>query len=190
MQLNPFEYARQIPSVEVARRAGLPLRRRGAREWACCPLHGEKTPSLCFYPDGGWHCFGCHAGGDAVDLHAALHGVDKLEAARALAGDSAVRPLPMAPRRPKEPPFLSGRDEDGFTWDRLCAIKHAAQAQMDAQAGDTEALWDALAARSAAEERLENLLAGEEARHRHYAWDGPHKEVKRRDEQRGHPEAV
>jgi len=33
--------------------------------WACCPFHGEKTPS--FHVDDGrgrYYCFGCHAGGD------------------------------------------------------------------------------------------------------------------------------
>ena len=33
--------------------------------WACCPFHGEKTPS--FHAEnrkGRYHCFGCGASGD------------------------------------------------------------------------------------------------------------------------------
>ena len=72
---TPFPLARRISAADVARREGLHLRRRGAKEWACCPLHGEKTASLCFYEDGRWYCFGCHRHGDAVDLYAALQQV-------------------------------------------------------------------------------------------------------------------
>ena len=63
--------------MDVALREGIRLRQKGSRAWACCPLHGEKTPSLCFYPDGRWYCFGCHRGGDAVDFLAALRGSKK-----------------------------------------------------------------------------------------------------------------
>lgn len=34
-----------------------------------CPLpgHPEKTPS-CYFKETGWYCFGCHEGGDLIDL--------------------------------------------------------------------------------------------------------------------------
>src|SRR5688500_20206610 len=33
--------------------------------WACCPFHGEKTPSFhCEDRKGRYHCFGCGASGD------------------------------------------------------------------------------------------------------------------------------
>lgn len=36
----------------------------------CCPLHGERTPSLQIYEDTeSWHCFGaCSEGGDAIEF--------------------------------------------------------------------------------------------------------------------------
>ncbi|MGH7041090.1 MAG: CHC2 zinc finger domain-containing protein, partial [Acetobacteraceae bacterium] len=41
---------------------------RAGRQWkACCPLHGEKTPSLYIYEDH-YHCFGCGAHGDAISF--------------------------------------------------------------------------------------------------------------------------
>lgn len=157
---DAFTLARSCSAADVARHAGLELRRRSGREWACCPLHGEKTPSLCFYEDGRWYCFGCHRHGDAVDLYAALHGTTSLEAARALAGLDAL-PRRKLPQRPKREPFLTTPDDDGYTWDRLCRIRSAAQEIILTEQGDTPRLWDAIAARSAAEERLDNLLMGD-----------------------------
>lgn len=65
------------------------LRQQGSAYMACCPFHGEKTPSFKLDDRQGewlWKCFGCQAGGDIVtfiekfdhcDTRAAL---DKLEA--------------------------------------------------------------------------------------------------------------
>ncbi len=36
--------------------------------YICCPFHHEKTPSLMFFPNGSWHCFGCHLGGSVFDF--------------------------------------------------------------------------------------------------------------------------
>lgn len=85
-----------LDAAAVARNAGLPLRQKGARLWTCCPLHGEKTPSMCFFPDGKYHCFGCGAHGDAADLYAALHGVSLAEALRAVKGEARPAPKPKA----------------------------------------------------------------------------------------------
>ena len=79
-------------ALDVASSYGLPLRQKGAKHWACCPLHGEKTPSLCFFPDGRWYCFGCHRHGDAADLYAALYGVPLREALRVARGETPVQP--------------------------------------------------------------------------------------------------
>lgn len=41
---------------------------KSGRYWlARCCFHNEKTPSLCVFPDGHFHCFGCDAHGDAID---------------------------------------------------------------------------------------------------------------------------
>ncbi len=53
--------------------------------WVCCPLHGEKTPSLKFYrKNGTFYCFGCHKGGTAIDFIRELCGLDALGAVREL----------------------------------------------------------------------------------------------------------
>lgn len=73
---SPLERALEragTPS-DVLARHGIAIRRR----MAACPLHDDSTPSLSLYRgrDGKerWHCHGCDAGGDALDLEAALSG--------------------------------------------------------------------------------------------------------------------
>lgn len=82
MQTGIFEAAKRIPASEIAQQAGAQLQQKGSRQWCCCLLHSEKTASMCFYPDGTWYCHGCKAGGDSVDLYAALHHVAALQAAQ------------------------------------------------------------------------------------------------------------
>jgi hypothetical protein len=50
------------------------LRQVGDRLLGLCPLHEEKTPSFNVYPDGHYHCYGCEANGDLIDLYAAAEG--------------------------------------------------------------------------------------------------------------------
>lgn len=45
------------------------LRRNGANYWACCPFHGEKTPSFSVAPAKNiYYCFGCHKTGDPISF--------------------------------------------------------------------------------------------------------------------------
>lgn len=63
--------------------------RSSARDWwACCPLHGERTPSFHLYIRGGrwaFKCHGCGAGGDALDFLEAV-GMAKADAIEVLGG--------------------------------------------------------------------------------------------------------
>jgi len=41
------------------------LKRKGSSYWACCPFHGEKTPSFHVHPERQiFYCFGCQRGGN------------------------------------------------------------------------------------------------------------------------------
>ncbi|RYZ09542.1 MAG: DNA primase [Myxococcales bacterium] len=62
------------------------LQRRGRSFTGLCPFHKEKTPSFHVNPERGfYHCFGCHASGDAIKFVQETEGLDFVEAVRSLA---------------------------------------------------------------------------------------------------------
>jgi DNA primase len=71
--------------------------------WACCPFHGEKTPS--FHVDdrkGRYHCFGCQVSGDHFKFLMEQDGLSFPEAVERLAGEAGLampEPDPEAARR-------------------------------------------------------------------------------------------
>ncbi len=72
----------------------VPLKRAGERWKGLCPFHQEKTPSFTVNPKLGiFHCFGCHAGGDAFEFLRRHDRLDFPEAVRLLAERAGV-PLP------------------------------------------------------------------------------------------------
>ena len=63
--------------------------------WACCPFHGEKSPS--FHVEdrkGRYHCFGCKASGDIFTFLVEKDGVSFPEAVERLAQEAGL-PLPQ-----------------------------------------------------------------------------------------------
>jgi DNA primase len=67
--------------------------------WACCPFHGEKTPS--FHADdrrGIYHCFGCDVSGDHFRFLTENRGMSFPEAVEKLAGMAGV-PMPARDER-------------------------------------------------------------------------------------------
>ena len=63
--------------------------------WACCPFHGEKTPS--FHVDdrkGRYHCFGCKVSGDIFTFLVEKEGVSFPEAIERLAMEAGL-PMPQ-----------------------------------------------------------------------------------------------
>ena len=62
-----------------------PTRSRGDY-WACCPFHGEKTPSFhCEDRKGRYHCFGCGVSGDHFRFLTELDGMSFPEAVERIA---------------------------------------------------------------------------------------------------------
>jgi DNA primase len=62
--------------------------------WACCPFHGEKTPS--FHAEdrkGRYHCFGCGASGDHFRFLVECEGLSFPDAVAQLAAEAGL-PLP------------------------------------------------------------------------------------------------
>ncbi|MEE4243983.1 MAG: DNA primase [Kangiellaceae bacterium] len=71
--------------VEVIERR-LPLKKAGKNYQACCPFHGEKTPSFSVSPDKQfYYCFGCGANGNAISFVMEYDGLEFVEAIEDLA---------------------------------------------------------------------------------------------------------
>jgi DNA primase len=74
--------------------------------WACCPFHGEKSPSFhCEDRKGRYHCFGCGVSGDHFRFLTELEGLNFPEAVQQIAdmaGIALPQPDPQAERREKE----------------------------------------------------------------------------------------
>lgn len=67
------------------------LQRRGRSFTGLCPFHKEKTPSFHVNAERGfYHCFGCHASGDAIKFVQETEGLDFVEAVRALAERAGI----------------------------------------------------------------------------------------------------
>ena len=63
--------------------------------WACCPFHGEKSPSFhCEDPKGRYHCFGCGVSGDHFRFLTEMDGISFPEAVERIA-DMAGMDLPQ-----------------------------------------------------------------------------------------------
>ena len=82
-----------VPPIEASRRYGTVK-----YGFMRCPFHADRVPSLKLYGDH-FHCFGCGAHGDVVDLTAGLLGCSKAEAARRLEvdfGSGSAHPCGLA----------------------------------------------------------------------------------------------
>jgi DNA primase len=86
--------------------------------WACCPFHGEKTPS--FHAEeakSSYHCFGCGASGNAIDFVMAQDNLSFPEAVERLARDAGMA-LPA-----RDPQAVEREDQAG----RLIKVLDAAR---------------------------------------------------------------
>ena len=69
----------RVTTLDMMAHAGIQADRRGM---AVCPFHGDRDASLKVYrdPRRGWHCYGCHAGGDVIDFAMRLYDIGFREA--------------------------------------------------------------------------------------------------------------
>lgn len=78
-----------VNAREYAALIGLPINRNGFTQ---CPFHsGDHTGSLRLY-DGrrGWHCFGCGASGDVIELAKRYFGLNFPQAIQKVAEDAGI----------------------------------------------------------------------------------------------------
>lgn len=67
------------------------LKKKGQNLWACCPFHGEKTPSFSISPAKQiYKCFGCGKAGDPIQFVMDIEGIGFQEAIRQLAGKYGI----------------------------------------------------------------------------------------------------
>lgn len=84
--MNIFEAVKEnVTARQAAEMYGIRVNRNGM---ACCPFHDDKHPSM--KVDKRFHCFGCQADGDVIDLAARLYGLNNLGAAVKLASDFGI----------------------------------------------------------------------------------------------------
>ncbi|WP_340162359.1 DNA primase [uncultured Hoeflea sp.] len=74
--------------------------------WACCPFHGEKSPSFhCEDRKGRYHCFGCGVSGDHFKFLTELESLNFPEAVERvadMAGIALPAPDPQAAQRERQ----------------------------------------------------------------------------------------
>jgi len=89
------DFKARLPVVEIVQRY-VRLTRAGPLFKGLCPFHNEKTPSFTVTAARGtYHCFGCGAHGNALDLLMALEGLGFAEAVRRAADLAGLEP-PLA----------------------------------------------------------------------------------------------
>ncbi|MGI9292191.1 MAG: DNA primase [Gammaproteobacteria bacterium] len=93
--------------VEVIQ-SRIQLKKAGREFKACCPFHGEKTPSFTVSPDKGfYHCFGCGAHGTVIGFlmeHDRLEFVEAVEELASIQGVDVPRETGQAtPQSPTQP---------------------------------------------------------------------------------------
>lgn len=84
--MSLFESVRAgVTARNAAQAYGIHVNRNGM---ACCPFHSDRHPSMKL--DARYHCFGCQADGDAIDLTGRLFGLEPVDAAKKLAADFGI----------------------------------------------------------------------------------------------------
>ncbi|MBS1684742.1 MAG: toprim domain-containing protein [Bacteroidetes bacterium] len=87
---NTIDAVKALPIEQVLRRY-VELKAAGSSLKACCPLHGEKTPSFNVNKvSGRWKCFGCQKGGDAIAFVQEKFNLPFYEAIKTIASDNNV----------------------------------------------------------------------------------------------------
>jgi DNA primase len=81
----------------------VPLKKKGQNMWACCPFHGEKSPSFSVSPAKQiYKCFGCGKAGDPIQFVMDIEGVGFQEAIRHLAGKYGIEVEEDESRTPEQ----------------------------------------------------------------------------------------
>ena len=117
----------RVDIVEVIDRH-VKLKKTGANYSACCPFHGEKTPSFTVSPTKQfYHCFGCGAHGSAVGFLMEYAGLGFIDAVKDLAQSAGMTVPEVRDERERAP--REGPDQYELL---LKAAKHYREGLRDA----------------------------------------------------------
>lgn len=105
------EIKRLLSARQVAEFYGFQAGRSG---FIPCPFHsGDHTASLKLYDgEGGWHCFGCGAGGSVIDFVMRLFDLNFLQAILRINADFQLGLTSSRPDRAERSKVLEARRED------------------------------------------------------------------------------
>ena len=93
---------------------------KGGRYWGLCPFHGEKTASFSVNPQRQmYYCFGCHAGGSAINFVMEMERVEFRDAVTLLAEQLHME-LPELVAAPQDTALRSEK-ERLYEANRQCA---------------------------------------------------------------------
>ena len=88
------DYKSQVLSaIDIVELIGksVSLKKRGRNYVGLCPFHQEKTPSFSVNPSGQFfHCFGCKAGGNAIDFVMQRDRIEFVDALRQLGQQAGI----------------------------------------------------------------------------------------------------
>ena len=88
------EKVRQSSDIVDIISSYVPLKKKGRDYWACCPFHGEKTPSFSVSKEKQFfYCYGCHVGGDVFEFVRKMENCTFPDALKILANRANI-PIP------------------------------------------------------------------------------------------------
>jgi hypothetical protein len=109
------EIKRRHPLAGYCESRGIHLKRQSGNLVGLCPFHNEDTPSFTVYTDDNhYHCYGCGAHGDVIDLERHRGGGEKIDAARRLMGGEVPtthKPRPKEDDKKAHEPYKMSADE-------------------------------------------------------------------------------
>ena len=85
--------AQVLAAIDIVQLIGrsVALKRRGKTYVGLCPFHQEKTPSFHVNPTRGhFHCFGCKAGGNAIDFVMKRDRIEFIDALKLLGEEAGI----------------------------------------------------------------------------------------------------
>lgn len=101
----------RVSLVDEVRKTIPAIKKKGRYWWACCPFHGEKSPSFHIREEqGSYYCFGCGAKGDIFSYIQETQGGNFNDTVKRLAAQAGIK----LPEPEYVDPAATERRQDGY----------------------------------------------------------------------------